>query len=219
MLTAKEKPVVASFGDVAASGGYYIACPSTKILADPTSITGSIGVFGVIPNMKGLFNTKLGITFDEAKTNANSDFISIFKPMPPYQVSVFQEGIENIYSTFVSKVAEGRHLSEATVDSIGQGRVWSGTDAKKIGLIDDFGGYGRAIEVAADLAKMKNYSLIYLPEQKEPIQEIIDQLTGNETQAVLEKEMGEYYKYYQLLKEIQQMKGVQARMEFDVSIE
>jgi protease-4 len=116
-------------------------------------------------------------------------------------------------------VAEGRHLSEATVDSIGQGRVWSGTEARKIGLIDDFGGYDRAIEVAADLAKIKNYSLIYLPEQKEPIQEIIDRLTGNETQAVLEKEMGEYYKYYQYLKEVQKMKGVQARMAYDVTIE
>lgn len=218
MLTVKEKPVVASFGDVAASGGYYIACPSTKILADPTSITGSIGVFGVVPNLKGLFNNKLGITFDEARTNANSDYIDVFKPMPAYQVNVLQAEIENIYSTFVSKVAEGRHLSQATVDSIAQGRVWCGTEARKIGLIDDFGGYDRAIEVAADLAKIKNYSLIYLPEQKEPIQEIIDRLTGNETQAVLEKEMGEYYKYYQYLKEVQKMKGVQARMAYDVTI-
>jgi protease-4 len=217
-LTAKEKPVVASFGDVVASGGYYIACASTKILADPTTITGSIGVFGVVPNLKGLFNNKLGITFDEAKTNANSDYISITKPMPAYQVKVLQAEIENIYSSFVAKVAEGRHLSKETVDSIGQGRVWSGKDAKQIGLIDDFGGFERAIEVAVELAKIKNYSLIYLPEQKEPIQELIDQLTGNETQTVLEKEMGEYYKYYQYLKEIQQMKGVQARMPFEISI-
>jgi protease-4 len=218
MLTAKEKPVVASLGDVAASGGYYIACPSTKILADPTSITGSIGVFGVIPNLKGLFNNKLGITFDEAKTNTNSDYISITKPMPGYQVNVLQAEIENIYSSFVSKVAEGRHLTEEKVDSIGQGRVWSGTDAIKIGLIDDFGGYEKAIDAAADLAKMKNYSLIYLPEQKEPIQEIIDELTGNETNAALEKELGEYYQYYQYLKVIQKMKGIQARMPFEISI-
>ena len=217
-LTAKEKPVVASFGDVAASGGYYIACPSTKILADPTTITGSIGVFGVVPNLKGLFNNKLGITFDEAKTNANSDYISITKPMPAYQVKVLQAEIENIYSSFVAKVAEGRHLSKESVDSIGQGRVWSGNDAKQIGLIDEFGGFDRAIEVAVELAKIKNYSLIYLPEQKEPIQELIDKLTGNETQIALEKEMGEYYKYYQYLKEIQQMKGVQARMPFEISI-
>jgi protease-4 len=218
MLTTKEKPVVASFGDVAASGGYYIACPSTKILADPMTITGSIGVFGVVPNLKGLFNNKLGITFDEAKTNANSDYISISKPMSPYQVNVLQSEIEKIYSSFVSKVAEGRHLSEATVDSIGQGRVWSAMDAIKIGLIDDFGGYDKAIEAAANLAKIKNYSLIYLPEQKEPLQEIIDQLTGNETQAAIEKELGEYYRYYQYLKEIQGMRGVQARLPFEITI-
>ena len=217
-LAAKVKPVVASFGDVAASGGYYIACPATKILADPTTITGSIGVFGVVPNLKGLFNNKLGITFDEAKTNANSDYISITKPMPAYQVNVLQAAIENIYSSFVAKVAEGRHLSKETVDSIGQGRVWSGKDAKRIGLIDDFGGLDRAIEVAVELAKIVNYSLIYLPEQKEPLQELIDQLTGNETRTALEKEMGEYYRYYQYLKEIQEMKGIQARMPFEISI-
>ena len=217
-LTAKEKPVVASFGDVAASGGYYIACPATKILADLTTITGSIGVFGVVPNLKGLFNNKLGITFDDAKTNGNSDYINITKPMPAYQVKVLQADIENIYSSFVAKVAEGRHLSKETVDSIGQGRVWSGKDAKQIGLIDELGGFERAIEVAVELAKIKNYGLIYLPEQKEPIQELIDQLTGNETQTILEKEMGDYYQYYQYLKEIQQMKGVQARMPFEISI-
>ncbi|MCX6248356.1 MAG: signal peptide peptidase SppA [Bacteroidetes bacterium] len=218
-LAAKEKPVVASFGDVAASGGYYIACPATRILADPTTITGSIGVFGVIPNLKGFFNNKLGITFDEAKTNANSDYISITKPMPAYQEKVLQAGIESIYAQFVAKVAEGRHLSTASVDSIGQGRVWSGTDAKRIGLVDEFGGFDRAIEVAMALAKIKNYSLIYLPEQKDPLEELIDQLTGNEARMkALEKEMGEYYKYYQYLNELQQMKGIQARMPFDISI-
>jgi protease-4 len=133
-------------------------------------------------------------------------------------VNVLQAEIEAIYSSFVGKVAEGRHLSRAAVDSIGQGRVWSGTDAKRIGLIDEFGGFDKAIETAVELAKIKNYRLIYLPEQKEPIQELIDQLTGNETSSGIEKELGEYYKYYQYLKEIQQMKGVQARMPFEISI-
>ncbi|MCX6243379.1 MAG: signal peptide peptidase SppA [Bacteroidetes bacterium] len=217
-LAAKEKPVVASFGDVAASGGYYIGCAATKIFADPTTITGSIGVFGIIPNLKGLFNNKLGITFDEAKTNANSDYIGITKPMSPYQSKVLQAEIENIYSTFVSKVAAGRHLTEAAVDSIGQGRVWGGRDAKKIGLIDEFGGYDKALEAAANLAGLKHYSLVYLPEQKDPFEDLIDQLTGNETRSILEKEMGEYYQYFQYLKEIQQMKGIQARMPFGISI-
>jgi protease IV len=217
-LAAKEKPVVASFGDVAASGGYYIGCPATKIVANHTTITGSIGVFGVIPNLKGLFNNKLGITFDEAKTNANSDYISISKPMSAYQSGVLQAEVENIYFAFISKVATGRHLTEATVDSIGQGRVWCGNDAKKIGLIDAFGGFDEAVKTAANLAGIKHYSLIYLPEQKEPLQELLDQLTGNETRSALEKEMGEYYRYFQYLKEIQQMKGIQARMPFEISI-
>ena len=217
-LAAKEKPVVASFGDVAASGGYYIGCPATKIVANHTTITGSIGVFGVVPNLKGFFNNKLGITFDEAKTNTNSDYIGISKPMSDYQSRVLQAEVENIYSSFISKVSTGRHLTEAAVDSIGQGRVWSGNDAKKIGLIDAFGGFDKAVETAANLAGIKHYSLIYLPEQKEPLQELLDQLTGNETRSALEKEMGEYYRYFQYLKEIQQMKGIQARMPFEISI-
>ena len=115
-------------------------------------------------------------------------------------------------------MAEGSHLSKANVDSIGQGRVWSAVDAKQIGLIDEFGGLDRAVVVAAELAKISNYSLIYLPDQKEPIQELIDQLTGNETRSALEKEMGEYYKYYEYVKEIRDMKGIQARMPFNICI-
>ena len=217
-LAAKEKPVVASFGDVAASGGYYIACPATRIVADPTTITGSIGVFAVVPNMKGLFNNKLGITFDHAKTNQNSDFIGFDGPLPSYQEKKLQMEIENIYSSFISKVAEGRHLTKAKVDSIGQGRVWSGVDAIKIGLIDEFGGLDKAIEVAAGLAKISDYRLIGLPEQKDPFFELLDELTGNESSSAVEKELGDFYKYYQYLKEVQQMKGIQARLPFEITI-
>jgi protease-4 len=130
---------------------------------------------------------------------------------------MLQHEIEKTYSGFVSKVAEGRHMKEANVDSIGQGRVWSGSDAIKIGLIDEFGGLERAIEVAAGLAKIKNYRLVGLPEQKDPFYELIDQITGNESRS-MQKELGEYYKYYQYLKEVQQMKGLQSRMPFEISI-
>lgn len=217
-LAAKTKPVVASFGDVAASGGYYIACPATKILADPTTITGSIGVFGVIPNFKGFFNNKLGMTFDGAKTNSNSDYIPVTHPLSPYQAEVLQQEIEHIYTGFVSKVAAGRHMSEAAVDSIGQGRVWSGTDAKKIGLIDDFGGLDEAVKLAGELAHIKNYRLMSLPEQKDPFQVIMDAIMDKNTSSMIEKELGENYQYYKYLKEIQEMKGVQARMEFNLQI-
>jgi protease IV len=217
-LAAKAKPVVASFGDVAASGGYYIACPATKILADPTTITGSIGVFGLVPNMKGLFNNKLGITFDEAKTNANSDFISVTHPISPYQTEIIQQEIERIYSGFVSRVATGRHLSKDAVDSIGQGRVWCGADAKKIGLIDDFGGLDDAVKLASDLAHVSNYKILPLPEQKDPFQAIMDAIFDNDNSSILMKELGENYTYYEYFKEIQNMKGIQARMEFEMEI-
>ena len=164
-LARKIKPVVASFGDVAASGGYYIACAATKIVADPTTITGSIGVFGVIPDMEGLFNKKFGITFDWAMTNKNGDYIPVMKPLSPYQTMLIQREVDNIYDVFTGKVAAGRKLLKTQVDSIGQGRVWSGSDAKTIGLIDEFGGLTKSIAIAAELAKTKNYRIISLPEQ------------------------------------------------------
>ena len=162
---------------------------------------------------------KLGITFDEAKTNKNSGFISVQRPLTPFEYATIQREIETFYDTFISKVAEGRKLTKAQVDSIGQGRVWSGIDAKRIGLIDDFGGLNKAIEIAADLAKLKSYKLWALPEQKEPLQQIIDELFGNNPETRIQSVMGEDYKYYRILKDIRGMKGVQARClyEFDVN--
>lgn len=218
-LTAKIKPVVASFGNVAASGGYYIACPSTKILADQGTVTGSIGVFGLIPNFKDFFNKKLGITFDNESTNKNSDFISVTKPIPPFQEKILQNEIEHIYDSFISHVAEGRHLSKERVDSIAQGRVWGGTDAIKIGLIDEFGGLEKAIVRAAELAKIKNYRIVELPEQKDPFQQLYEELLGNSRVSVLEKELGENYIYFQYLKELREMKGIQMRLPYQISIE
>jgi protease-4 len=217
-LATRVKPVVASLGDVAASGGYYIVCPATKILADQTTITGSIGVFGLVPNMKGLFNDKLGITFDNAKTNLNSDYIPVTQPLSPYQSKVLQNEIEQIYSTFISHVAEGRHLKKEVVDSIGQGRVWNAMDAKKIGLVDDFGGLEKAVETAATLANIKDYRIISLPEQKDLIGQIFDELMGSSRISYLEKELGKDYKYYQYLKQVKEMKGIQARLPFFISL-
>jgi protease IV len=219
MLTVKEKPVVASFGDVAASGGYYIACPASKIIAEPTTVTGSIGVFGVIPNFKDFFNKKLGITFDNVASNKNSDFIPVNSPMSAYQTQAMQKSIESVYSSFVKKVSEGRHLPEAKVDSIGQGRVWNAMDAKNIGLVDDLGGIDKAITVAAQLAGIKDYRISALPEQKDPFQEFIDQMTGSsDLTKTLEKSLGEDYRYIRYLMEVREMKGVQARMPFDIVI-
>ncbi|MCK9220063.1 MAG: signal peptide peptidase SppA [Bacteroidales bacterium] len=218
-LARQVKPVVASFGDVAASGGYYIACAASKIIADPTTITGSIGVFGVIPNFQGLFSKKLGITFDLANTNKNSDYIPVQKPLTPYQTLLIQRDVDHIYDVFTGKVAAGRKMTKAAVDDIGQGRIWSGTDAKNIGLIDDFGGLSKAIETAAELAKIKNYRILSLPEQKEWFEELINQITGNDPSAKLKQALGENYQYYQYLKELQEMKGVQARLLYDLNLQ
>ncbi len=215
MLAKKIKPVVVSMGDVAASGGYYIACGANKIIADPTTITGSIGVFGMIPNMKKLFNNKLGITIDGVKTNTYSDFMSTLRPLDTYEYNVILKSVENIYTTFIKHVAEGRKLSIAEVDSIAQGRVWSGSDAKKIGLVDDFGGLQKAIEAAAKLAKIETYKIISLPKQKDPFTQIIESLTGKTSSVQFVKEqLGDNYTYYQYLQSIKKMKGVQALMPY-----
>lgn len=217
-LAKQVKPVVASFGDVAASGGYYIACAATRIIADPTTITGSIGVFGVIPNMQGFFNKKLGITFDEVNTNKNSDYIPVMKPLSPYQTLLIQRDVDHIYDVFTGKVAEGRKISKTRVDSLGQGRVWSAKAAKANGLIDEYGGLTHAITIAAELAKLKHYSLVELPAQKEFIDLIMEEITGKDPSAKIRAFMGSDYKYYEMINEIRKMNGVQARLLNDPNI-
>lgn len=216
-LTKSEKPLIASMSDVAASGGYYIACNAHKIFAEPTTITGSIGVFGMIPNIQELMNDKLGITFDAVMTNKNADFLDIIKPMSPFQQAVIQKNIENTYSSFVGKVAAGRKMKIEDVDAIGQGRVWTGEQALKIGLVDQLGGLEEAIVAAAELAELKEYKILSLPVQKDPIMQLLDDLSG-ESSVWLSKELGEYAKYLKLFNSIQQRDMIQARMPFDLEI-
>jgi protease IV len=218
VLAAKDKPVVVSMGDVAASGGYWISASATKIYADPSTLTGSIGVFGIFPNMQGLFENKLGITFDGTKTNKYSDFPNVNRPLSDYESMVLEREIEKIYGDFVTLVSESRKIEKSQVDSIGQGRVWSGSDARQIGLIDEFGGLNDAIKAAAGLAGVTDYNLISLPAQKDPFQQILDQLTGEVSTGRIEKELGEYYSYYQYLKQIKEASGIQARLPFEVKI-
>lgn len=219
ILAKKVKPVIVSMGDYAASGGYYIACAANKIIASPTTITGSIGVFGMIPNLQKLFNNKLGITIDTVMTNQNSIPLSGNRPMSSYQEKVIQNQIERIYATFISHVAEGRKMTTAQVDSIGQGRVWSGFDAKRIGLVDDFGGIEKAIEEAVKMAKLSEYKVVEYPTQKDFFQQLIQSLSGDETSAkLLQKELGENYTFYKTLKSITSMKGVQARIPYVINL-
>lgn len=219
VLAQKEKPVIVSMGNVAASGGYYIACAADVIVADPNTITGSIGVFGLLPNMKNFFNNKLGITIDTANTNGHSDFGSVFRPVTSFEGAVIQKSVEEIYRDFITKVGKGRKMSTDKVDSIGQGRVWSGVDAKRIGLVDELGGIEHAIALAAKRAKLEDYKLIELPKLKDPFQEFFNDWSDDSEAMVLSKEMGEYYQYYRSFKSMVNSKGVQARLPYDLIIE
>jgi len=217
-LAVQVKPVIVSMGDVAASGGYWISASATKILADPSTITGSIGVFGLVPNMQGFFNNKLGITFDNTLTNKYSDFPNVTRPLTGFETILFERQVDKIYSNFLDLVSAGRKIEASQVDSIGQGRVWSGTDALELGLIDRFGGLQDAIKLAAELAGITEYNTWSLPAQKDPFQQIIDELTGNASDARIEKELGEYYTYYQYLKQIKEMQGIQARLPYEIEV-
>lgn len=216
-LTKAEKPVIASFSDVAASGGYYIACNAHSIFAEATTITGSIGVFGMVPNAKELMNDKLGITFDEVMTNKNADFMDMMKPLSPFQRSIIQKSVENVYSSFVNKVAEGRNMTFEEVDAIGQGRVWTGEQALELGLVDKLGGLEDAIAAAAELAELDDYRIQSLPVQKDPIMQILEDLTG-ESSIFIGKEFGVFAKYIKHFNNLQNQDLIQARMPFDLEI-
>ncbi|MDB5152171.1 MAG: sppA, partial [Mucilaginibacter sp.] len=166
MLTKKVKPIIVSMGDLAASGGYYISCAADSIIAEPNTITGSIGIFAVIPNLQKLFNDKLGITFDGVKTGKYADLGNISRPLSPEEKAILQNTVNRGYDEFTKAVAEGRHKTQAYVNSIGQGRVWTGTQAVKIGLVDRLGNINDAIKSAAKKANIKNYKLVAYPEQK-----------------------------------------------------
>lgn len=217
-LAVQEKPVVVSMGDVAASGGYWISASASKILADPSTITGSIGVFGLIPNMQGFFENKLGITFDHSLTNKYSDFPNVTRPLTSYETILFERQIDKIYNNFLALVSAGRKMEPSQVDSIGQGRVWSGADALELGLIDQFGGLQDAVRLAAELAAVGEYNILSLPAQKDLFQQIQDEFTGNVSAGRMEKELGEFYPYYQYLKQIKDYQGIQARLPYDIKV-
>ena len=217
-LAAKVKPVIVSMGNYAASGGYFISAPGTKIYASPVTVSGSIGVFGMIPNLGKLFKDKLGITTETVNTNSNSDFPSVFRPMNSLEQKVMQKNIESIYSDFVSKVSEGRKMRTGSVDSIGQGRVWSGKRAKELGLIDEMGGLEDAVKGAAELAKIDKYSIREFPVIEDPYSKIISGLTGEIKMGILEKEFGEYARYYSEIRELAALSGIQARLPYFIEI-
>lgn len=211
-LAAKDKPFIVSMGNYAASGGYWISSSSDYIFADPNTLTGSIGVFGTMPNLKGFLNDKIGLTFDEVKTNENSDFGSLTKPMTPYQLAMMQKHVTSTYNDFITLVADTRNLSKTFVDSIGQGRVWSGKDALKIGLVDELGGLESAIEYAAEQANLSSYSIKEFPKQKDLFESLFMTETQEYYAKTIKNKLGKNAQYLEALEHINELEGVQALM-------
>jgi len=213
------KIVITSMGDYAASGGYYIACNSNAIVAQPNTITGSIGVFGIVPNMQKMLKNKLGITIDGVTTHKHSDMMNYLRPMDELETKQMMASIEEIYYTFISHVADGRKMSITKVDSIGQGRVWSGSDALSIGLVDKLGNIDDAIELAAQKAGLANYTVVYYPKQKEWFEELLTKNHDEEIATALKNELGELYFVYQGLNKVLNQSGIQARMPAELKLE
>lgn len=217
-LAVEVKPVVASLGDVAASGGYYIVCPADTIVASETTITGSIGVFGLIPNMQELLNEKIGINTGLVKTNKYADIMSTTRPMTQDEKNIIQDYIDDVYTTFVNHVAEGRSMSFEEVDAIGGGRVWSGVNAMEIGLIDVYGGLEKSVEIAAEMASLDNYRVTSLPTLEDPFTRLMKQITGGVKAKIISNELGSAYELYKQVEKINEMEGLQAIMPYTLDI-
>lgn len=219
LIKQSGKVFVVSMGDYAASGGYYISCGADRIFAQPNTITGSIGVFGIIPNLQNFLDHKLGITFDAYKTHEHANMMTLTSPLDTVQKRAMQDMVSNIYNDFTSKVAKGRNISQAYVDSIGQGRVWSGEDALEIGLVDEMGGLREAIAYAASKVGVSSNSILELPEMLDPLQEFIDDISGKSEDAVLSRLLGSRYKNYQDIRQLSNGGKIQTRLPFYITVE
>lgn len=217
--TSKVKPVVASMSDLAASGGYYISAACDTIVAHPVTITGSIGVFGVMFNGKGFLNNKLHITSDHEQTGPYSDLGTFTRPLSGAEKKVVQQEVEDIYQRFITIVAEGRHLDTGYVNAIAQGRVWSGTMAKDKKLVDVMAGLDQAVKIAADRAGVEEYETVYLPEiENALLKQIFNDVADDRMQKTLQGELGEMYGYLKKVKALKELQGTQARLPFDLEM-
>jgi protease-4 len=220
LIRKAGKPVVVSMGDVAASGGYYIACNANRIFADPKTITGSIGVFAIIPNVSGFMENKIGITFDRVKTSAFADAPSLTRPMTEFESRLMQSQVDQIYLDFKSRVADGRKKSVLYIDSIAQGRVWTGSKALELGLVDQLGYMDDAISYAVKSSAVKDYRLKVYPEPKSFLEQIFDQYSTDFTEASIKKNIGK--ENYQLFKQIESLKNekgeIKTRLPFDLNL-
>lgn len=221
-LTKKVKPVVVSMGNVAASGGYYISCNANTIFAEPSTITGSIGVFGLLPNLNEV-GKNIGINAEQVRTHKNASGYSVFEPLDENFKGVVLESIEDVYSTFLKRVADGRKMTTEQVDAIAQGRIWTGTDAVKNGLVDKIGGLNDAIKHAATLAKIKDFRTENYPEYETNFEDLLASMSGisifKTKEDLLKEQIGtEAYLLLEKIKRVQSMKGVQALMPYELDI-
>lgn len=212
VFKAKGKKLYVSMGDYAASGGYYISCGAEKIYAEPTTLTGSIGIFGMMPCAKELFNDKLGVNFGIVQTNANSAYPNLFEPATPRQAQAMQSAINRGYDLFTSRCAEGRHISQDSIKAIGEGRVWDGATALKIGLVDKLGSLDDAVAALAAQMKYKEYQVVTYPDSEQTIWDILADMPTAVKASALREELGSYYPVYMELKRLENMNPVQARM-------
>lgn len=217
-LTADSIPVVVSMSNYAASGGYYISVPATKIFAHPTTLTGSIGVFGLYPEVSELMENKLGITTDVVKTNENSDLLSVFRGLNSHEEMLYQQHIDRTYDKFVNRVSNGRGIEKEIVDELGQGHVYCGNDALELDLVDYIGGLPEAIEEAARLASLENYEIKEYPEIEDPYTKLLKSLSGDIKSKLIRKELGELAKYYDDINELRSLTGIQARLPYFIEI-
>ena len=217
-LMKEKKPVIVSMGDYAASGGYYISCAADYIVANPTTLTGSIGIFGMFPNFDGLLNNKLGLHFDIVKTNKFADFGSMNRPFNGGEKEIMQNYINNGYELFVKRCADGRGMSTEAIKKIAEGRVWTGAAAKELGLVDELGGLDKALEIAVQKAGVESYSVINFPSQGNPILSLLDKTKEDYIQGQISSTMGEYRDYIKFIQNIKDMDHIQARMPFTLNI-
>jgi len=217
-LVKAKKPLIVSMGDYAASGGYYISCVADTIVAQPTTITGSIGIFGLLPNFKGL-TEKIGVAFDGVKTNEFADFGMVMRPVTVSERALFQNYVNRGYELFVKRCADGRGMSAEAIKAIAEGRVWTGVDAQKNGLVDVLGGLDTAVKIAVEKAGLKDYNLKEYPAKKNFVEELMNDFSSSVETRVLRNQLGDNYRYVSYLKEIQSRQGVQAIMPFVVDFE
>lgn len=217
MLMKREKPVIVSMGDYAASGGYYISCAADYIVAQPTTLTGSIGIFGMMPNVKGLTN-KLGINFDVVKTNKYADIGAMGRGMTNDEKSLMQMNINNGYKLFTTRCADGRQMSTDAIERIAEGRVWTGETAKELGLVDELGGIDKALSIAAEKAGIENYTITAYPAKKDFLTSLMEKKTTGYIESKLQSTFGEYYESLSLIKNLKEVDFMQARLPFELNI-